>query len=725
MATGDIKSVTINSDGWSAAVVIEGWAGKAGTLTYSHGDEAAGTSKMVFTVVSEGYNSSGTLGTVTRSVVSTKTVRKAYPNNAQLDEATSGADLTIRVALGDFIYVDDNTGAGKSGTAPTVTVAVGWANDGTNNTNAVTGLAVTNNSTLVYPKAIASWDEFQKTATAMRVKGNFTVGCNAFHRSGVACVRFDATGLTSSHNQNATVTQQTATRRPKTGRWVSAYETTVTLSGFTQGESIDLRMRVYPKVGDAASVLDTDSFTTAAEEPRGFNKATIICDKSNALDVIKYVSTSGNDTTGNGTSGNPYATIGKAAGTGANVVRIKDAAVFAIIGSAPASPVSNEWVVVEPDTGVANYAATVRMDATTRATGVSRLRFRNLNVRISDTSSWIDGGGSRHVWFDNCRFDKNAIGAPTTLIYDFRSTRMHDCFFLPYSTSWSLGEFSTTSCAQMLDGVHFGRHTVSSTQRIQGVFNAKACITDNAVLWPPSATNGAPDPEGFLFLGNAIRNMVDTGEVCLKFSIAITRGAAFVGNEMECCGGTSPAMQLWGDGTAEAADHIVVWHNTVSGDRSNICYNDVGNVLLTNWSVKFNAFQNANIKSDVFGTNGTYVGNWSCLYGVGWEANRAYTTAGFGWEFGGRDCPSSKWPNITATSGQIIAALTFNADSSAFGNDGGNGDYLPVSPNDSISAVPSGRSVIHRYANGQSGSEAGAVPVPVPQSGGGTRCYAA
>jgi len=124
-ATGDITGVEISPsgaepygacaditiDGFTTGKVVDFGSGYGAQLDYAD----IGAATIVFTVVSEGYDSTGTLGTVTRTVYATSVVRKPYPNDADDQEPSA---TVIRVALSDFIYVDDNTGAGKSGTAP-------------------------------------------------------------------------------------------------------------------------------------------------------------------------------------------------------------------------------------------------------------------------------------------------------------------------------------------------------------------------------------------------------------------------------------------------------------------------------------------------------------------------------------------------------------------------------------------------------------------------------
>ena len=151
MATGDILSCVIRADGWSADVTIEGFTTGA---TYDFGsldDTVPTLPSPTFTmaVVSEGYSSSGVLGTITRTIYGTHAVRKPYPDQATTDETAAGGNMTVRVALSECVYDDDkNGGAGTSGTNPTVTISAAWATNtgGSSETSAAAAaLACTNN----------------------------------------------------------------------------------------------------------------------------------------------------------------------------------------------------------------------------------------------------------------------------------------------------------------------------------------------------------------------------------------------------------------------------------------------------------------------------------------------------------------------------------------------------------------------------------------------------
>lgn len=606
MATGDIKAVSIRSDGWSADVTIEGWSGRQGVITYDY--DVDGTPNMVFTVVSEGYNATGTLGTVTRTVYGTKTIRLAKPNEATLDETDSGSDLVVRVALSANVYDDDkNGGAGTSGTNPTVTVSAAWATSSSpaETTNAVTALSVTNNSTLDYPVTFGQHDPVAGTLIRSRVKGNFPVAFNARHGEGVACVRWNATGGTSGHTQEAFATVQTATQRTATGLWACAYGATIPIAGFTQAETITVRVRAYPVVGDANSVLDTNGRTTAANEILGWNDLVLTCDKDNLLDVIRYVSTTGNDTTGDGSSGNPWATIGKATTTaGVNIVRLMGNNTTHNLGSTATRRTATEWVIVEPDTGVTGCRVEM---TTTRTYRCERLLIRNCEFRLASTTSWLDGEALNFIALDNVTFNKNAIGNPTTnFAYQSLAAYVLNCGGDIGITAWAMGAFSTDRVLWQFDGVSFADSN-ARTNDFAAWYRCVACELRGSGFATKGATANGPTQAGILFEFN--RNLDATSSarnLLLLGAIAIT-GVSIIGNLFEKTAGTESAVHLWADNTVAACTHVIVAHNTGvgsgSGRRWNIFYNDRGTTPYNHRSVFLygNHIDEGNIKSDAFG----------------------------------------------------------------------------------------------------------------------------
>lgn len=700
MATGDILSVTITDkttaglavDGFYATIEIEGFTtGKAIDFGSGFGNELdyadIGSAKIVFTVVSEGYNSSGVLGTVTRTLYATKILRKPYPNEASNDEP---AATTIRVALSDFIYNDDkNGGAGTSGTDPTVTIAAGCIrNDGglAELNNAATALAVTNASTLDYPQVIGQWDHIAGVCTADRVKANFNVAFNARHRSGIAAVLIDATGQTSLVADTSNAATLTMTQRTATSLYADSYVAAIPIAQFTQGELITLRARAYPVVGDADSIIDTNARATAAEECLGYNDAVILCDKSDALDDIVYVSTTGNDTTGDGSEGNPYATIGKGISQG-NIVYLT-AGTHLAVGSTQTRKATNEWVVVQPAPGLTSSDVTVQVAATVKVYRCSRLRYHGVTVTLESTSSWLDGEDlDNFLRFTNCVFDSSGVGTPTTSpAYRSDCTYFENCTGDMGRTNWALGSFSTARVAFQADGVVFSDATATASS-MDPWYRLVACRSDGAVLFhEKSASNAAPAQDNLLFEFNEIVNCTNTGNTIWRMStgvqVNIARGMSVCGNVIEKVSATTALMQIAADSTTSTTNHVILWHNTFAGERLNIGYNDVGTTAYAhvNYSQKFNSFRDWNNKDDTFGTgSANRTGSWAVGYGVGFLANN-YEISTFPGEAEGFDLTTGS-PGYVDDQGNAAGGS-------------GNGDYHPAAGSTLLDRVPAGERVL-------------------------------
>lgn len=265
MSTGDISSVTIRDDGWSADVVISGFTTGA---SYNYGLGANNdptTAKVVFDVTSLGYDSSGNATTIHRTVYGVKTVRLPYPDSTvgiYANDEVSDGNLTFRMCLSDYIYSKDNTGIGNSGTAVTVTISEGLVtNDGglgqTN--NLAENFVVTNNSNVVYPKVIGHFASEQRKP----VNGLQTIEVFCAHKYGqnntpVARVDITATGATSEHSESGSATSMTLSSRSDL---VPVYAVELDLSisaGFTRGELVNINFTAYPLIGDSNSILDSN-----------------------------------------------------------------------------------------------------------------------------------------------------------------------------------------------------------------------------------------------------------------------------------------------------------------------------------------------------------------------------------------------------------------------------------------------------------------------------------
>lgn len=664
MATGDIKSVSVNTDGWSVQVVVEGWATRAGSITYDFGsfDDTPATitdPKMTFTVVSQGYSATGVLGTITRTVYGTHVVRKAYPDQASKDEVDSGADITIRVALSESIYDDDKVAG--SGTDPVVTVAAGWATySGTPNPLA-TAMTVTNNSTLDYPKCIAQW-AFGHTPAFRRVTAAFDIGCIAYHGHGIACVALSAAGaITVSGN----VTSKTAHLMSASGLYYESYDLAVPVTSMTDGNDITLKFIAYPLVGDADSIIDTSTDTVAANAITG--KAQITTTYKTTA-TSKYVATTGNDTTGDGSTGNPYLTIGKALAQSPDIVYVK-AGSYDILGSTPASVTAKNYAIeVRPDTGA---SVTLARSGTWKEYKAKHLAYIGVSITWSSGNGWLDGTDStRSLYFDNCSSYGSAglvagIGYRSLGVWWLNCALGNDLY-----GNW----FKSTFCGVALSV------NAAASGHLNFIEGLVACLVNgNNTVNSVRIFEGTSTTANFIGANNKIVNTDNSANSLIPFgaSVAID-GFAFIGNVVEVRTGTQPVLWVGADSSVVALNNVIVSHNTTVGNRCNLFYNDAGVAanVRTNIFCRNNAFNGYAIKSDTFGTpNANRVGNWPQLNGVNYSDNRYTYQAGLNTFANDYNGINVKYEDTGAT---IPNELGFTDDNSAYGDATGNGDYMPT-----------------------------------------------
>lgn len=686
MADGDILSVTILSDGWHADIEIEG-LGTGGTYLLDSSNaqlQDRSTAKVVFTVTSEGYNSSGTLGTVSRTVRGTTAQRQEYPNNASNEESVSGSDVIVRVALDAPIYNDDkNGGAGTSGTDPTVTILADFYTQGGTGSNLASGASVTNNSTLDYPLAFGQWDhvDFQ------RVKDDFRVAAIARHFFGVACVRFDVDGVTSANNENATVSTITSRQRSGTSLYAECHETTIDISGFTQDENMDLRFRVYPVVGDASSVYDTDDYSSL--DPITNRTGQVwYCDKDDAVDNEYWCdSVSGDDGTGDGSSGSPYATIQKCLSEGANIVNC-EAGTYTLGTPSSAPSDVGYWRVVRPASGEDKTTVLVKCSSD-RDLDTPHLKFEDVEFQPNDGSSWIDGeNANRWLWFDDCDMDPNSLSPTVGVAYRSRGVWFTDCIGEP----WKIDAFSSARLLHSFDGCHL-------PAKVRNAYRIVACKIDGPTLGTTpmlsidkiSATAGDETSEGCLVENNLFTDITNSsgGRVIeMGVRVANTLGFSVSGNVVELSSGGGAGFFLFADGITVACENALVHHNTVAGQRGNLFYNDTGTSAAgtTHVSFRWNAFSDIATKHDLFGTpSGNRTGRWEFNFGV-------FSLGNIADDFETANSFDPEYVGVNSDHDEDQTTF-FEDDQSEHGSAGGNGDYTPATSSPLRNVVISGEEI--------------------------------
>jgi hypothetical protein len=714
-ATGDITGVRITSDGWYAELDIEGFS-TGGTADYgfvedsfaSTTDNDPSGAKVVFTVTSQGYNTSGTLGTITRTVYGTKTVRKAFPTNvitdrSVLDEAVSGGVLTLKVALSDYIYSDDEAGAGKSGTDVTVSIPSTFYRDngsgGTNSyNNAATNLTVTNNSTLNYPKVIGRW----AWPGYERVTSDFLVEAVAFHRFGqnskpVAAVAFSASDQ-SGHTSRATTTDMTLTTRTGDTNPVLVYAATMDIDVLNQAEVIDVNFIAYPWVGDETSILNSAVGGDGYAQPdERLGTLSQLNDKAGTYGIgYAYVNRStGNDATGAvyssqtlAEAGNPFLTIGAAGAAlktyhNSNGVPTRNNAGGGVIllaegnhpfpGTVPSSDLGttmDTWLIVRPASTAAK-ANTKISSGSGSALKATRLKIQGVTLSPSVGSG---GGLTGRTAGDVMWLHDNTINATTSSpIFSWRTLYGTQNSITSFATG-----FSSYAAGQRAPWALVRGNTSSSNITAQfynilgnkGVTGANFIETGDVEV----VTGGMASSTNAIFAFNTLFNM---STAVVWSSTSTTTGIAIIQNLFErVAGDAQGTMDISaGNDNGATTTNFLLWHNTLVGGRQQFAYNSSGSVRIPklNYSTKFNIFLDQGLKTDTFtgagGGDGARTGNWPIVYGVGTVGDRSLKNS-FGGDFNGL------FSGRQISTGGAFYLPGFKSDlSQETGANTGNGDY--------------------------------------------------
>lgn len=209
------------------------------------------------------------------------------------------------------------------------------------------------------------------------------------------------------------------------GAWTSVYAQTAydgltsynaDLSAIGQADGlVELRAIAYPTTGVPfvlqGSSLSASSFSLYATLNAG----------GSLPSTVKYVSLSGNDTTGTGTSASPYATIIKArdaiataqsGDAGGGIVCVQAGSGWRFTNDSVGTDRStlNRWFTVQPTTqapcdGVNGGAVDFTVAGSTEGLRVSKLRLRNVSVTgIPISTVGTPSGQQTSLWYDSITY---------------------------------------------------------------------------------------------------------------------------------------------------------------------------------------------------------------------------------------------------------------------------------------------------------------------------------
>lgn len=728
-ALGDITNVRITKDGWYAEVDIDGFK-TGGTADYGMSEDTnpatidnnPDAAKMVFTVTSQGYDTNGNLGTITRTVYGTKTLRKPYPNQNTLDESVAAGKLTLKVALSEYVYDDDkNGGAGTSGTDVTVSIAPNWYRDsgaGGSNTysSAISNLTVTNNSTIHYPKVIGrwAWPSYEQITG-----GQFLVEATAFHKFAqygkpIAAIAFAANDQ-SGNTVYATTTDMTISARGGDQNPVLVYAANLSTSNLTQGHVIDVNFRAYPWVGDESSILDSRVTADGFAQPdERLGPLAFLNDKNGTYGgAFAVVSRSGSDSTGKvyasqsaaESANKPYLTIGAAAAAikafntttysrsnaGGGTILLTEGN-HPYPGTTPSADLGTSmstWLTIKPASTAAQANTKISSGSTNAIKGL-RIKLEGLTLSPSVPSG---GGISGRTAGDVLWLHNNIINATTTVP-----------FF-----AWRLGYATDNTITSLPNGLIANNGGTRGPIALVRGNNSTPTIKSHfyAVLGNKNITGGfftesLSNPAGHAMSSNALfafNTVNNLGTSVIYANNSTSTGIAIVQNVYErVAGDVNGIMELSsGGGIGATTTNILSWHNTFAGERHQWAYNSVGTASYPklNWGSKYNIFTEQGIKTDTFDAvsgnpvpNGNRVGNWSLRYGVGNVGNKSRVSS-FQGEFKGL---YSQWGASTP-----YLDVGFKADRSKnTGTNTGNGDYSLVTTSNAIDVATTSLSAYYQ-----------------------------
>jgi hypothetical protein len=587
--TFEVITASIDAVGWTATYV-----NTPPTFTPD-------TNPVTFAGARQGYDGTGTPATIVDQFTFTQRTRQPFPSQASLTPTT--------VALSDYIYSTDDL------------------------------YGFPNNSSEISPLPICNW----VMPSRLTVSNTINLELVAFHRNArkgrqVACVIFSATDGTTTVTQ--TVSTPTVSARGGDANPVIVYAAAINITSLSTISLITCNAKVYPWIGAAASVADSSTTTVVsgstlrAFTPRYFYKDTA----GQASPWYAYVVSTGNDATGvaSQTAGTAKAAsfltvkaamkaINTAAGQVDNgIIRLTDSVslgntFFGNFTQKCGSPVITRDPAVSRATAVAKLDVGFDPPIVTGflgAVNVGSIYFTDLTILRSGTTQLQ---GTINYYFDKVTFDNASGNAAwmngTSNDYYFATTFLNVATFAGLASS--TGEHR---CFRGCSGT-LGGNAIEGWLQVGNIWTTCGGLDQfGSSSTPPTRT-----ATGMILFNNSYLMMTSGLAFLYVGQKENITGATFVQNLFEWCSATT---QFCFRPSADSADlgnivHMVVHNNTFIGfancGRGNILYD----TTLTNPRFpKLNSFVGnihvqINNKSDLFLTNGAFVGNWNYYYGAG------------------------------------------------------------------------------------------------------------
>lgn len=581
-----------------------------------------------YTVSRQGYNASAGTTTYLDTYYVTRQLRQVYPN--------VGVPQADYFANSDNIYSTDT----PSGT-------------------------VTNNSTFTSPKPVANWVTPDRRLCGNALGGTVVpVEVVAFHRDArsgreVACVEFHITDGTTTID--VVVSSTSVSAYPGDLNAVIVYALPETDITSLNAGRITVNAEVYPWIGAAASIADSSASSVAREfSPRYFEKNVT---KFAAPDIMYVNGTTGNDSTcqvndsglpaltvvgainrmRTGSTGAPWNTattqiVIDADGTysiGAAASGTSTGQVGGLVITRNTATTTRAGVILQG--GAVTFFPTLSAPATPPRAAII---FRDVTINRAGGTAFLMRNQDGDFQFDQVSYDNSSRSS--NLI---SSTSTNQTLSLYGVAITNAGTSAFGAVTQAKQRCWRGVSVTTPGTGVEAWLQVGCVFTaNNSSL----VTANGQTQDGTILAFNRYMSISNT--TFCSINTTITNGAAFVQNVWEYISATGGnSLSVSNDSLTNNTSGVIIHNNTFAGffsnGRSNLLYDD-GATARTNklMSVRGNLFSQINTKGDEFATDGTRIGNWAFLWGVGcfdnWsqyiDANNGGLGTSFAQEYGGR-----------------------------------------------------------------------------------------
>ncbi len=692
---GDVKWAAVETNGWVAQICVESAPTNA-SFNFGWGTNNSGAGKVQLVINSPGFETNGSPVFRTRSIYATKQLRFPYGINGQSitnyinDITINGTDTVIRCALSDYVFEND--------TIENVTIASDWY--ATNNPNA--DVAVTNNSTIAFPKTIGKWT----WPNYDRITGDtYTLRCVAFNRFGqngspVAAVQFWATDA-HGHSVTNTVSRMSVDTAMGDAVPICEFIATMDASTFTQGDIITNNFRAFPWIGDDQSVLDTSDGVWTASDPF-YAPLYYLADQTNAYGTVCAVvdadngSAAGAALTTNLDPLSPpaaFASISQAAraientnaliyhhaDVGGGIIYLRGSNAWTGVNGSPSNQRGKTWLTVTNFPG--ELAAISSKSGSGNINGLIKIAGLTINANNAFTFS-----GVSNLWFNACTFDVTNSSRDLVDGAGFHwATR---CVVSNFDQGF-LHQGSQNIVWAMVRGTSIlgecpGSHSYCFIGNLRDATNRVATFLGTSL-------SGLPRPTQQLIVAynKLLRSDYDSSTFLSFYNDTnCLDGAVFCQNLIESVNTNKgdALITIHGDSSSCDATNIMIFNNTIIGGKYNSAYDDLGSAPHETvlWREANNVIGDGNRKSDTFGGNsldGNRIGNWPVLYGTGiqgdaWLEYSPGAPGNFLKEFAGLNSYQPPFTSLVQPRAGISNAFFFPAfvDDQSFNETTGVGD---------------------------------------------------